>query len=58
MSGRRRIGVDVGGTNTDAALVDGTEVVASVKAPTTDDVIWAASPRPWPSCRPTTSARW
>lgn len=35
----RRIGVDVGGTNTDAAVVDGTEVVASVKTPTTDDVL-------------------
>ncbi len=33
-----RIGVDVGGTNTDAALMDGTTVVASVKSPTTEDV--------------------
>ncbi len=33
-----RIGVDVGGTNTDAALMDGNTVVASVKAPTTEDV--------------------
>lgn len=33
-----RIGVDVGGTNTDAALMDGTKVVASVKSPTTEDV--------------------
>ena len=32
------IGVDVGGTNTDAVLLDGTEVMASVKAPTTVDV--------------------
>lgn len=35
----RRIGIDVGGTNTDAALVDGREVLASVKTPTTDDVL-------------------
>ena len=32
------IGVDVGGTNTDAVLLNGTEVLASVKAPTTVDV--------------------
>ena len=32
------IGVDVGGTNTDAALLDGSRVVASVKSPTTHDV--------------------
>ena len=36
---RRRIGVDVGGTNTDAALLDGRTVLASVKSPTTDDVL-------------------
>ena len=39
----RRIGVDVGGTNTDAAVVemdgDVPRVVASVKTPTTDDVL-------------------
>ncbi len=35
----RRIGIDVGGTNTDAALVDGRDVVAAVKAPTSDDVL-------------------
>jgi len=34
----RRIGIDVGGTNTDAVLVDGVRVVAAVKTPTTDDV--------------------
>ena len=34
----RRIGIDVGGTNTDAVLVEGARVVASVKTPTTDDV--------------------
>ncbi|RMF07999.1 MAG: hydantoinase/oxoprolinase family protein [Alphaproteobacteria bacterium] len=33
-----RIGVDVGGTNTDAALMDGAKVVASVKSPTTEDI--------------------
>ena len=34
----RRIGIDVGGTNTDAVLVDGTRVIAEVKTPTTADV--------------------
>ena len=34
----KRIGIDVGGTNTDAVLVDGATVVAAVKTPTTDDV--------------------
>jgi N-methylhydantoinase A/oxoprolinase/acetone carboxylase beta subunit len=33
-----RIGIDVGGTNTDAVLVEGTEVLASHKTPTTPDV--------------------
>ncbi|MBX5485438.1 MAG: hydantoinase/oxoprolinase family protein [Mycolicibacterium hassiacum] len=33
-----RIGIDVGGTNTDAVLVSGTEVVAKIKTPTTADV--------------------
>ncbi len=33
-----RIGVDVGGTNTDAAVMDGNRVLASTKAPTTEDV--------------------
>ncbi|MCP9976193.1 hydantoinase/oxoprolinase N-terminal domain-containing protein [Streptomyces somaliensis] len=33
-----RIGIDVGGTNTDAVLMDGDRVVAAVKSPTTDDV--------------------
>jgi len=33
-----RIGVDVGGTNTDAALMDGDMVVASCKKPTTKNV--------------------
>jgi N-methylhydantoinase A/oxoprolinase/acetone carboxylase beta subunit len=35
---RRRIGIDVGGTNTDAVLLDGDRVVAAVKTPTTADV--------------------
>ncbi len=34
-----RIGIDVGGTNTDAVVMDGTTVVAGVKAPTTADVL-------------------
>jgi N-methylhydantoinase A/oxoprolinase/acetone carboxylase beta subunit len=34
-----RIGVDVGGTNTDAVILDGTRVVAAVKTPTTGDVL-------------------
>jgi len=32
------IGVDVGGTNTDAALIDGRVVVAAVKRPTSPDI--------------------
>ncbi|WP_257613931.1 hydantoinase/oxoprolinase family protein [Arthrobacter sp. 31Y] len=33
-----RIGIDVGGTNTDAVLLDGAQVLASTKVPTTKDV--------------------
>lgn len=33
-----RVGVDVGGTNTDAVLMDGREVLAEFKTPTTADV--------------------
>lgn len=33
-----RIGIDVGGTNTDAVLMRGVEVVAKIKTPTTEDV--------------------
>jgi len=33
-----RIGVDVGGTNTDAVIMQGRDVVASTKAPTSEDV--------------------
>ena len=34
----RRIGIDVGGTNTDAVLIDDGQVVRAVKAPTSEDV--------------------
>ena len=34
----RRIGIDVGGTNTDAVLIDDGEVQCAVKAPTSEDV--------------------
>ncbi|MBM3220752.1 MAG: hydantoinase/oxoprolinase family protein [Candidatus Rokubacteria bacterium] len=34
----RRIGIDVGGTNTDAVLLEGDAVVGAVKTPTTADV--------------------
>lgn len=33
-----RIGIDVGGTNTDAVLMDGATVLGAVKTPTTSDV--------------------
>jgi N-methylhydantoinase A/oxoprolinase/acetone carboxylase beta subunit len=33
-----KIGIDVGGTNTDAVLVDGTNIVAGIKVATTSDV--------------------
>ncbi|HCV73555.1 MAG TPA: hydantoinase [Agrobacterium sp.] len=35
----KRIGIDVGGTNTDAVLIDGDAIVASIKVPTTQDVL-------------------
>jgi len=35
---RRRIGIDVGGTNTDAVLLEDDGVAAAVKTPTTQDV--------------------
>ena len=38
MNGLVRIGVDVGGTNTDAALMRGSEVLATIKTGTTADV--------------------
>lgn len=34
----RRIGIDVGGTNTDAVLLEGTEILRAIKTPTTEDV--------------------
>ncbi|MBT4354692.1 MAG: hydantoinase/oxoprolinase family protein, partial [Rhodospirillaceae bacterium] len=34
----QRIGIDVGGTNTDAVLVDTNGVVGAIKSPTTVDV--------------------
>lgn len=34
----RRIGIDVGGTNTDAVLIDGGDIKCAVKAPTSEDV--------------------
>lgn len=33
-----RVGIDVGGTNTDAVLMDGTAVLAKIKIPTSPDV--------------------
>lgn len=35
----KRLGLDVGGTNTDAVLIDGRTVESAVKLPTTDDVM-------------------
>jgi len=35
----KRIGIDVGGTNTDAVLIDKSTVLAAVKSPTTSDVM-------------------
>ena len=34
----RRIGIDVGGTNTDAVLLEGDRIVATAKTPTTPEV--------------------
>lgn len=34
----KRIGIDVGGTNTDAVLIEGETVLGAVKTPTTEDV--------------------
>jgi N-methylhydantoinase A/oxoprolinase/acetone carboxylase beta subunit len=36
---RRRIGIDVGGTNTDAVLLEGDRVLHAIKTPTTADVM-------------------
>jgi len=35
----RRIGIDVGGTNTDAVLIDGARILQAVKTTTTEDVL-------------------
>jgi len=35
----KRIGIDVGGTNTDAVLIEGTNVLCTVKTATTEDVL-------------------
>lgn len=35
----KRIGIDVGGTNTDAVMLDGSQVLAAIKTATTDDVL-------------------
>ena len=35
----RRIGIDVGGTNTDAVLVEDDTILGSIKTPTTRDVM-------------------
>ncbi|WP_417210384.1 hydantoinase/oxoprolinase N-terminal domain-containing protein [Antarctobacter sp.] len=35
----KRIGIDVGGTNTDAVLIDGERILSSIKVPTTSDVM-------------------
>ena len=34
-----RIGVDVGGTNTDAVVMDAETVIAGAKSPTTNDIL-------------------
>ena len=36
---RRRIGIDVGGTNTDAVLLEDDRVLHAIKTPTTADVL-------------------
>ncbi|MFZ1663434.1 MAG: hydantoinase/oxoprolinase family protein [Paracoccaceae bacterium] len=43
MTGMLRIGVDVGGTNTDAALLRGNQVLATIKTGTTADVTGGVS---------------
>ena len=56
-----RIGIDVGGTNTDAVLMQGRQVLAEVKTPTTPDVTGmsnslSASSRKYASGSPERSA--
>ena len=43
----QRIGIDVGGTNTDAVLVDANGVVGAIKSPTTADAV-GSLPAPAP----------
>lgn len=38
-----RIGVDVGGTNTDAVILSGTDFIAGAKSPTTPDILGGVS---------------
>ncbi len=38
-----RVGIDVGGTNTDAVMVEGNRVIAAIKTPTTADVTGGVS---------------
>ena len=54
MNGMLRIGVDVGGTNTDAALLRGSQVLATVKTGTTGEVTGgvAAAIRSVPTSKP------
>ena len=44
----RRIGIDVGGTNTDAVLIEEGKVVRAVKAPTSEDVTTGILDSPQP----------
>jgi N-methylhydantoinase A/oxoprolinase/acetone carboxylase beta subunit len=39
----KRIGIDVGGTNTDAVLIEGTKVLHTIKTTTTEDVLGGIS---------------
>ena len=34
----RRIGIDVGSTHTDAVIMDGKDIIATFKAPTSTDI--------------------
>jgi len=57
----KRIGIDVGGTNTDAVLLEGDEVLFAIKRPTTEDVTSGildalSAVRAAPACRGTIDA--